>query len=341
MMKNNGSIFTSKTKFLRLRKIAFAIRTSLLVVGLSFGSQLFAADGESLLDKTVAISGFGNIRYRAPLLKAEPDHNGAPERFPIVLVHGIYGGASHRTWRALLPELDNAGEDVYLMDLPGAGESDRPQRAYSLEDMDTFIQKFLAEVVKTRANVVAESIISSSALRVASQRPDLIRRLILISPTGVNSLHRPPSPREQQLYDRLYNDETGANLFYQNLLGDSSLRYFLAFSFFNDSLIDEALLNDYRVARNNLEQKWLTLSFVGGQLWRPFSEAAAGVFVPVLGLFGAEYEAFGDNPPSTAAQFQAIRPDFTYFEIPQSGASLQREQPGLTAHKIREFTVVD
>ena len=56
--------------------------------------------------------------------------------------------------------------------------------------------------------------------------------------------------------------------------------------------------------QSNIEQRFLTLSFVGGQLYRTFDESFKNVFVPVLGIpFGAEYEAFQDNPIDTAADF--------------------------------------
>ena len=51
----------------------------------------------SLLDRTAQIEGFGAIKYRAPIVKSDA--------FPILLVHGVYGGASHRTFRQILPLL--------------------------------------------------------------------------------------------------------------------------------------------------------------------------------------------------------------------------------------------
>ena len=56
-------------------------------------------------------------------------------------------------------ELENAGKEVYLMDLPGVGESDKPKRQYSIADFDVFVENFLVEVVGKRANLVSESIL--------------------------------------------------------------------------------------------------------------------------------------------------------------------------------------
>jgi pimeloyl-ACP methyl ester carboxylesterase len=287
----------------------------------------------SLLNETVQVTGFGGVRVRKPL----PGTTG----FPILLVHGVYGGASHRSFRELLPLLDQAGQAVYIVDLPGAGESDKPKRAYKIEDLDLFVSQFISEVIQKRTTVVAESLLSASGLKVASLRPDLVRRLVLLSPTGLNSLNLPPSEREQKLYDRLYADEVASDNFYQNLLIDNSLNYFLKFAFSDDSFVNESLLNDYRVMRDNFLQKYLTISFVGGQLHRPFAESAQGVFIPVLSIFGKNYEAFADSKISTAEMFKNVRPDFEYLEIENCGSSVQREQPSEVAKAIIEFSVED
>lgn len=293
-----------------------------------------SASGATLLDTSATLPSFGSIRFKTP----SPDAEG----LPIVLFHGVYGGASHRAFRELLPELHAANKKVYLMDLAGVGESDKPKRPYAITDLDQFIVEFLEVVVQQRATVVAESLTTVAALKVSADRPDLIRRLVLLSPTGVKSLNQPPSEREQRLYDRLYNGtEEASDAFYQNLLEDNSLRYFLGFAFSDDRNVDEDLLNDYRAMRPITQQKWLTLSFVGGQLYRPFADAVRGVFVPTLVLLGADYEAFADNEPTRLADFAAIRPDFEYIEIAGSGSSVQREKPAEVAREIVIFATED
>jgi pimeloyl-ACP methyl ester carboxylesterase len=287
----------------------------------------------SLLDQSSYVEGFGEIKYRAPVNQSD--------EFPILLVHGIYGGASHRTFRQILPLLDQSGQNVFILDLPGVGESEKPKRPYKIEDLDLFLERFISTVIKNRTTVVAESLMTASALKVASQRPDLVRRLVLLNPSGVSSLNTPPSQREQQLYDRLYNDEEASTQFYQNLLVDNSLKYFLKFGFYDDSLVDEDLLNDFRIMRENTPQKYLTLSFVGGQLYRPFKDSVENVFVPTLLIFGREYENFGDSKASTADDFKKIRPDFEYLEIEKCGSSVQREKPQETVKAILNFSVRD
>ena len=138
----------------------------------------------SLLDKTVQIQGFGKIKYREPVV--------ANDEFPILLIHGVYGGASHRTFREILPLLDQANQKVFILDLPGAGDSEKLKRPYKMEDLDLFVERFIDTVIEDRTTIVAESLMTASALKVASQRPDLVRRLVLLNPSGVSSLNNPP-----------------------------------------------------------------------------------------------------------------------------------------------------
>lgn len=302
----------------------------IILLILSFSAY---GQGTSLLDSEAEVTGFGTIKYRAPIVESN-------ER-PIVLFHGIYGGASHRTWRKLVPLLDQAGKRVFIMDLPGVGESDKPKRAYSLEDIDEFVKNFMKEIVRERATVVSESILSNAVLRLAADEPNLVRRVITLNPSGIYSLNEGPSSREQALYDRLFNDDEAAIAFYKNLLQPNSLRFFLAFGFFNDALIDEDLIADFLAVRENVGQRFLTLSFVGGQLYRTFEKSSEGVFLPVLMIFGKEYEAFQDNRIARASDFQAIRPYFEVLEIPGSGSSVQREKPEDVAKAILEFSQAD
>lgn len=227
------------------------------------------------------------------------------------------------------------------MDLPGVGESAKPKRAYSIEDFDKFVEEFLTVAVGERATLVSESILSNGTLKVAATRPDLVRRVVNLNPSGMFSLVEPPSAREQGLYDRLFNNDAGSIGFYQNLLNPNSLRFFLAFGFFDDSLIDDDLIADFLAVRDNVDQRFLTLSFVGGQLYRSFEESSQGVFVPVLMIFGEKYEAFQDNRIARASDFLNVRPYFDAVEIKDSGASVQREKPAQVAKRIIDFAIRD
>lgn len=288
----------------------------------------------SKLDQRVQVPGFGEISFRGPL---------AGNQGPVVtLFHGVYGGASHRAFRELLPLLDQAGARVYLMDLPGVGESESPRKVYNIDDLDSFVVSFLDTVVKEPSTVVAESLLTLSALEASKVRPDLFRRVVLLSPVGVKQLSEPPSPREWALFERIYNDEAAGLSFYSNLLDRRSLEFFLKKAYYDDSLVDETRLRESELAKTNLDQRWITFSFVGGQFYRPFSQSSQGVFLPVLAIFGKNAESVGfDNKVDREEDLAAIRPDFQYVSLDNCGQAVQREKPSEVVQLILQFSQGD
>lgn len=283
----------------------------------------------SQLDQRADLPGLGEIAYRAPLAG-----NGGPV---IVLVHGVYGGSTHRAFREILPLLDARGHRVFVLDLLGAGESERIQKKYSIRDIERTIDGFLKVVVQEPAAVVAESVSGVAALQVAKSNP-MVDRVVLLSPTGIRTLSGPGNARESELFDRLWGNEQAGLDFYRQLLAPESVRKYLERAYYDDSLVDDLLVRESSMGAENLGQRWLTLSFVGGKIYRPFRDASRGVKVPVLAIFGAQAEAIGENAPvENPDEFAALRPEFQVRVVPEAGASVQREKPETTASLIGEF----
>jgi pimeloyl-ACP methyl ester carboxylesterase len=288
----------------------------------------------SVLDQTVNLKDFGAIAFRGPLKSSSKNAT------PIVLFHGIFGGASHREFRQLLSSLDKTGAPVYIMDLPGIGRSAKPKTTYNFEKIDQFIGEFLTEVVRYPAHVVANNTITLSGLKVASQKPYLVKSLVIISPNGINTLASAPTEIENQAYQQALKTDDAAT--WVNLLLPGSIRPFASFSqpsFLEknaDIFIEEALIQ-----RPNIEQRWITYAFIFGQFFRTFTEASKDVKVPVLAIFGADNKPIPGNPPipqERAEQFRQIRPDFKYLEIPQASGLVAREQPEAVTKAIVEFS---
>ena len=96
------------------------------------------------------------------------------EREPVLLVHGLAG--SSRWWRRVAAELE-PGHDVRVVDLPRLD----PVRTAS----------WLADWIRTagleRVSVVGHSRGGLVAARLAAERPELVRGLVLVAPAGVRS----------------------------------------------------------------------------------------------------------------------------------------------------------
>lgn len=97
---------------------------------------------------------------------------------PVVLLHG--GGVGADSWFAQTPALADAGFAVYLPERRGHGATPDVLGPFTYPLMADDTAAFLDEVVESRAHVVGWSDGALVAAHLAIQRPDLVRRLVLI-----------------------------------------------------------------------------------------------------------------------------------------------------------------
>lgn len=188
---------------------------------------------------------------------------------PLVLVHGIHAAASSYEMGPLF-EAFRGKRKVYALDLPGFGFSERSKRAYTPETYVHAIEHLLRHVaIREPVDVIALSLSSEYAARVAVEMPELVRTLVLISPTGfaeakrvgaLGLLARRASARLQG-----QADGTTGRLAYELLVSKPSLRWFLRRSF--AKRVDPGLLS-YSYATSHQPGAWRApLAFVAGALF--------------------------------------------------------------------------
>jgi pimeloyl-ACP methyl ester carboxylesterase len=97
---------------------------------------------------------------------------------PVVLLHGF--GGSMWQWEY---QHDALGQDhrVLIVDLIGAGHSDKPDIAYAPDEMIGLLCEFLDQVQVDRASFVGNSMGAGLAIGMALTHPDRVDRLILIA----------------------------------------------------------------------------------------------------------------------------------------------------------------
>ena len=106
----------------------------------------------------------------------------AGEGEPVVLVHGLSG--STRWWARNITAL--AGKyRVYLVDLPGFGAMRRLRRHFVLAEAASWLAAWMEAVGLGEAYLVGHSMGGYVCLRLAAQRPEALRRLVLVAPAGV------------------------------------------------------------------------------------------------------------------------------------------------------------
>lgn len=304
---------------------------------------------QTRLNSSVLLPNFGNISYRGPKLG-----NSGPT---VVLFHGVYGGASHLSFRKMIDALDNRGAQVFVMDLPGTGQSDyydyknsqkgAIRKKYTAQTLQSFVVEFTREVVKKPAILVGQATIAMPVLAASKDLGKLAQSVVLLSPSGVNVLSEPSTIKQIAFGKYLRLFEKKLNDFYLNqLLSDENIYGSVASGIYNKQLVDDTFLTEFKLGRNYLNQKWISLSFVEGRLSYNFKTASEGVKKPVLMIFGQEDVgiAISDGAgninniePDRAKDFAAIRPDFQYLTLPQTASILWEEKAERVSDEILKF----
>lgn len=120
----------------------------------------------------------------------------------VVLIHGL-GGRSE-DWRLLSPYLSRAGIRVYMPDLPGYGRSEWPRDfSYSVRDEARVVVDFIKALGLRQVDLGGWSMGGWIVQIVASEHPEVVRRLIVIDSAGLyarpdwdTNLFMPKTPAE-------------------------------------------------------------------------------------------------------------------------------------------------
>ncbi|MGH7293977.1 MAG: alpha/beta fold hydrolase [Polyangiaceae bacterium] len=108
---------------------------------------------------------------------------------PMVLVHGL--GGSSVNWLAVGRALAR-DHHVYALDLPGFGRTPPGEDAPTIRSFRRKVARFLDEVAGGPSVLVGNSMGGLVSLAVAARRPELVSRLVLVSP----ALPRAPGARQ-------------------------------------------------------------------------------------------------------------------------------------------------
>ena len=136
----------------------------------------------------IAVKGASAERIRVPVFNGNVVLYRAGKRGaePIILIHGL-SRAGARDWAKVIPAL--AGRyDVYALDLPGFGSSDKGNHLYSPSNYVRVLDALFGERLKRPATLIGHSMGGVIALAYATAYPDRVHRLIVADVAGV--LHR-------------------------------------------------------------------------------------------------------------------------------------------------------
>ncbi|MBL7159357.1 alpha/beta hydrolase [Candidatus Microgenomates bacterium] len=106
----------------------------------------------------------------------------------IVILHGW--GSEIEKWNPFKKELEKAGFEVFLPHLPGFGQADPSQQAWSVSDYAQWVKN---KTLPENYFLIGHSFGGRIAIKLASENPKNLKGLILINSAGIkpkNSLKR-------------------------------------------------------------------------------------------------------------------------------------------------------
>jgi pimeloyl-ACP methyl ester carboxylesterase len=189
----------------------------------------------------------------------------AGEGEPLLLLHGVYAGASSFEFRKNFQALSESFR-VYALDLLGCGMSERLSRRYVPEDVAMQVEDFVREEIGDSAHLVASSLTAALVMPAVVRSPRLFRKLVLICPTGYGTLNRHSGRLGDVIYGLFLAPVLGDSL-YHAIVSRWGIRYYLGRMAYHDAdLVTEELVEDYHKVSHQIGAKYFPAAFVSGKL---------------------------------------------------------------------------
>ena len=104
----------------------------------------------------------------------------------VLLIHGSGPGVTAMAnWKLIIPKLSE-NFHVYAPDIVGFGYTERPDNGvYGVETWTEHLINFIEKIGETRVHIIGNSLGGALALHVASKRPDLVGKLVLMGAAGL------------------------------------------------------------------------------------------------------------------------------------------------------------
>jgi pimeloyl-ACP methyl ester carboxylesterase len=241
---------------------------------------------------------------------------------PVLLVHGLYPGASSFEWRHMVPALAERFS-VITVDLLGFGRSDRPAARYTPGLFQALLGDLVVRVVREPCAVVASGLSAAQLVALAGRDPRHISALALVAPTGVAYM-RDPEPSASGTTRLLLGAPLVGNTVYNGLTSPAKMRRHLEGVYADDRMVTPTLVEHYvRMARQP-GGKHAVAALLSGKLNVDVRAALRRVRQPTLLLWG---ELARRNSVERAHAFRVIKHDLEWSLVQDAGDLPHDERP--------------
>ncbi len=251
-------------------------------------------------------------------------HPGTGETPPILLIHPIGVGLSRQFWQPLINQWQRAPRPtLYVPDLLGCGDSDKPARAYQPEDWAGQLLELVREVIKEPVILVVQGALLPVALEMMMhpERDRWIAGAVFSGPPAWRLMTEPTPGWRQRLNWTLLASPFGLGFY-----GYARRRGFLE-SFSKRQLFDrpedvnESWLTMLHQGSRDMATRYAVFAFLAGFWRRDYGDAIASLSPPVLVVMGEaastiDRTAQGDTAQERLAAYLDRLPNGAGVTIP-------------------------
>lgn len=281
-----------------------------------------------------SVSGVRYYRWRGASGGGEISYTVAGGGPPLLMLHGIYAGASSHEFRRNIAALS---EDftVYAPDLLGCGRSERPKLSYAPEDITGQIRDFAKEVIGQPTHLVASSLTAALVMPAAVREPRLFRKLVFVCPTGYRPMDR-SSGRLGDVVYALFGVPVLGDGLYHALVSRRGIRFYLKKTAYHDpSLVTDEVVEEYYRAGHGRGAKHLPAAFASGKLNFDVSGHWPKVANRTMLCWGLEAKEAA--PVELLNRFVGNNPRSAYRIFKNSALLPHAERPEAFNRELKEF----
>lgn len=247
----------------------------------------------------------------------------AGEGMPLLLIHGVYAGASNFEWRRNFAVLADSFR-VYAPDLLGFGRSDRPNISYTDDLYMDLVHDFVRDVVCEPAYAIADSISTNFLVGDAAANPGFYRGLVLVCPQEIEGRDGQMGGVAARAYAGLLRTPVVGTAVYNAIVSKPSIRSQLRKVHERQDAFDTETVRYYHRSSHQPGAKWAASSFIGGELSRNIRGEFRSLQMPVLLVWGDE-AAY--TPVENAAAYLAANPRASLQVFEECGSLPHEEYP--------------
>jgi pimeloyl-ACP methyl ester carboxylesterase len=254
---------------------------------------------------------------------------------PVLLVHGVYAGASSYEFRIIAPLLA-LRHRVVAFDFLGCGASEKPRVDYRAE---LFVDQVVDAVDRVQApavTIVASSLGAAFAIRAAARLGPRVAALVVICPTGIPGVLDGGAVGARRVAETLLYAPVTGPLLYRALVSRASIRWFLERQAYGDKRdVTPEIVEHYYGVAHTPGARWVPSAFVSGRLDCAISDDLPRVTAPLLILWGAR--APSENPVRNALAFERLARSAQCELFARSAYLPHEQEPGAVDASIEGF----